>query len=104
MQPATIEHIKPLVTVGGAIRSFVVFSIGVSTYLRTEKWKRAIISRQRNEGVLCNSASPKGLVSDRDLKVSFGFTTLLVRAFGLRRPHTFLSSKIKSSRLNSPEQ
>jgi len=41
MQPATIEHIKSLVTVAGAVGSFVVFSIGLSTYLRTEKWKRA---------------------------------------------------------------
>lgn len=41
MSPATLEHIKSLVTVAGAIGSFIVFSIGVSTYLRTEKWKRA---------------------------------------------------------------
>jgi len=41
MQPATLEHIKSVVTIAGAIGSFVVFTIGVSTYLRTEKWKRA---------------------------------------------------------------
>ena len=41
MSTATLEHIKSLVTVTGALGSFIVFSIGVSTYLRTEKWKRA---------------------------------------------------------------
>ena len=41
MQPLTVEHLKSFVTIGGTIGSVIVFSIGLSTYLRTEKWKRA---------------------------------------------------------------
>jgi hypothetical protein len=41
MNPSTLDHIKSLVTVAGAVGSFIVFSIGVSSYLRNEKWKKA---------------------------------------------------------------
>ena len=41
MNSSTVDYIKSLVTVAGAVGSFVVFSIGVSSYLRTEKWKKA---------------------------------------------------------------
>lgn len=41
MQTHIIDEIKSIATVAGAIGSFIVFTIGVSSYLRTEKWKKA---------------------------------------------------------------
>jgi hypothetical protein len=41
MPSPEILYAKDVVTVAGAVGSFIVFSIGVSTYYRTEKWKRA---------------------------------------------------------------
>jgi hypothetical protein len=41
MHSSTVDVIKSFITVAGAVGSFVVFSIGVSSYLRTEKWKKA---------------------------------------------------------------
>jgi hypothetical protein len=40
MRSTVINYAKDAVTVAGAVGSFM-FSIGVSTYYRTEKWNRA---------------------------------------------------------------
>ena len=41
MTPLTVEDIKYLVKVAGAVGSLVAFATAVSTYYRTERWKRA---------------------------------------------------------------
>jgi hypothetical protein len=61
MQPATIEHLKSLVTIAGTIGSVIVFSIGVSTYLRTEKWKRAEFLAKEMKEFFANSRVQKTL-------------------------------------------
>jgi len=61
MQPATIEHLKSLVTIAGTIGSVIVFSIGVSTYLRTEKWKRAEFLANEMKEFFANSRVQKTL-------------------------------------------
>lgn len=37
----TVDQFTHVVKVGGGIGSFIVFCIAVSTYYRTERWKRA---------------------------------------------------------------
>jgi len=61
MQPLTVEHLKSLVTIGGTIGSLVVFSIGLSTYLRTEKWKRAEFLANEMKEFFANSRLEKAL-------------------------------------------
>jgi hypothetical protein len=101
VQPSTIEHIKSLVTVAGAVGSFVVFSIGVSTYLRNEKWKRAeFLAREMKEffatprvqkALLLIDWSRRTiqLVDDRPGDESRVVVTRQLQTMGLR-PHTLL--------------
>jgi len=101
MQPATIEHVKSLVTVAGAIGSFVVFSIGVSTYLRTEKWKRAEFLANEMKEFFAAPRVQKALllidwgyreldlVEDRDSDESRVIVSRQMQTMGLR-PHVLL--------------
>ena len=103
MQPSTIEHAKSLLTLAGAIGSFVVFSIGVSTYLRNEKWKRAeFLAREMKEffstprvqkALLLIDWSRRTiqLIEDRPGDESRVIVTRQMQTMGLR-PHTLLDS------------
>ena len=102
MQPTTIEHIKSLVTVAGAVGSFVVFSIGVSTYLRTEKWKRAEFLAKEMKEFLATPRVQKTLllidwgyreiqlIEDRPADESRVIVTRQMQTMGLR-PHVLLA-------------
>src|ERR1700756_40439 len=101
MLPATIEHIKSLVTVAGAVGSFVVFSIGVSTYWRTEKWKRAEFLANEMKEFFANPRVRKALflidwgyrqiqlIEDRPADESWVRVTREMQTMGLR-PHVLL--------------
>jgi hypothetical protein len=101
MQPATIEHVKSLVTVAGAVGSFVVFSIGVSTYLRNEKWKRAeFLANEMKEffgtprvrkALFLIDWGARGLqlLEDRPADESWVVVTRQMQTMGLR-PHILL--------------
>jgi hypothetical protein len=62
MQPATMEHVKSLLTVAGSLGSFVLLLIGVFTYLRTEKWKRAEFLANEMKEFFANSRVQKALL------------------------------------------
>jgi hypothetical protein len=101
MQPPTIEHLKSLLTVAGAIGSFVAFTIGVSTYRRTERWKRAEFLADEMKGFLANPRVQKALLmidwgyreiqllEDRPPDESRVIVTRQMQAMGLR-PHILL--------------
>ena len=101
MQAATIEHVKSLVTIAGAVGSFVVFSIGVSTYLRTEKWKRAEFLANEMKEFFANPRVQKALflidwgsrelqlIEDRSAAESRVVVTRYMQTMGLR-PHILL--------------
>ena len=101
MQPATIEHVKSFVTVAGAVGSFIVFSVGVSTYLRTEKWKRAEFLANEMKEFLTSPRVQRALllidwgyreiqlIEDRTADESRVIVTRQLQTMGLR-PHTLL--------------
>ena len=101
MQPVTIEHLKSLVTIGGTIGSVIVFSIGVSTYLRTEKWKRAEFLANEMKEFFTNSRVSKTLflidwgsrelqlIEDRSPADARVVVTRTMQTMALR-PHTML--------------
>jgi hypothetical protein len=41
MPHLTLDEVKYVIEVAGGVGSFIVFCIAVSTYYRTERWKRA---------------------------------------------------------------
>jgi hypothetical protein len=62
MPPTTIDHVKSLLTVAGYLGSFVLLLIGVLTYLRTEKWKRAEFLANEMKEFFSNSRVQKALL------------------------------------------
>jgi len=102
MQPETVEHVKSFVTVAGAIGSFILFSIGVSTYRRTEKWKRAEFLANEMKEFFATPRVQKALllvdwgnrrfhlIEDRPADEGWVMVTRRVQTMGLR-PHILLA-------------
>jgi hypothetical protein len=63
MAHATLEEFTYVVKVAGAVGSFIVFCIAVSTYYRTERWKRAEFLANEMKGG-CKSGCAKSDAPD----------------------------------------